>query len=369
MGVGFRLKYARERAGLTLRQVADRTGIGESSLSEFENARREPRLSHLQALAQTYRRSLDFFLSVDPLPREVLLWRDQPASPICEEIEAEFLRLCEQYHNLETWLNERRVTRLPVAQGDAATYSYADAEGLAHQVRKALSLGDRPAQNLLTTLDEECGVKIFHRSFDPPGAAVCCVSEAFGVGILLNSKNVRWRRNFDLAHELFHLLTWPIFRGEQADTRTTPDPKEERSATCFAGNLLMPTDATRSAVNGVIKEGKIAFADMFGIARQFDVSVEALIWRMAFLKYFAYDDAAEIIGRYKRVSSMWEGNRVHDDPPPLPPRFRALAIRALQQGEISIGRFAEYLHITRREAQAIMEQDARGDEEVQITPA
>lgn len=369
MPIGERLRYARERAGMTLRQVEERTNIGESSLSEFENGKREPRLSLLQALAEAYRRSLDFFLSDEPLPREVLLWREQPPSPLCEEIEGEFLRLCEQYHNLETWLDERRVTRLPKADGDAATYSYTDAEGLAHQTRKALSLGDRPAQNLLTTLEEECGVKVFHKPFDPPGAAVCCVTEAFGVAVLLNSRNVRWRRNFDLAHELFHLLTWLIFRGTQTETRATPAPKEEQFATCFAGNLLMPTDATRAAVNEVIKEGKIAFADMFDIARQFDVSVEALIWRMAFLRYFNHDDAPKIIDRYKRVSDMWEGNRVHDDPPMRPPRFRALAIRALRQGEVSLGRFAEYLGISRREARAMMDQDARGDEEVQITTA
>jgi XRE family transcriptional regulator, fatty acid utilization regulator len=369
MSIGQRLKYARERAGLTLRGVGERTGIGESSLSEFENAKREPRLNQLQALAEAYRRSLDFFLSDEPLPREVVLWREQPASPACEEVEGEFLRLCEQYQNLETWLDERRVTRLPKAEGDAATYGYKDAEGLAHAARRALSLGDRPAQNLLTTLEEECGVKVFHKPFDPPGAAACCVTEAFGAAILLNSRNVRWRRNFDLAHELFHLLTWPIFRGMQAETRTTADPREEKFATCFAGNLLMPTDAIRAAVNAVSKADKIDFADMFDVARQFDVSVEALIYRMAFLRYFEYDDAPAIIERYKRVSAMWEGRREHDDPPARPPRFRALAIRALRLGEISLGRFAEYLEMSRREAREMMGQDASGDEEIQITPA
>jgi hypothetical protein len=99
------------------------------------------------------------------------------------------------------------------------------------------------------------------------------------------------------------------------------------------------------------------------------LSVEALIWRMAFLKYINYDDAPAIIERYKRVADMWEGKRVADDPPLRPPRFRALAIRALRQGEISLGRFAEYLEISRRDARVMMEQDARGDEEIQITAA
>jgi Zn-dependent peptidase ImmA (M78 family)/transcriptional regulator with XRE-family HTH domain len=369
VAVGERLKYARERSGLTLRQVEERTGIGQSSLSEFEGGKREPRLSYLQALSDAYRRSLDFFLGNEPLPSEVVLWREQPPSPTCEEIEGEFLRLCEQYHNLEMWLDERRATQLPRAEGDPETYCYADAEALAHEVRAALSLGDRPGQNLLTTLEENCGVKVFHQPFENEGAAASCVTETFGVAVLLNANNVRWRRNFSLAHELFHLLTWPVFRKRQSESRVTADPKEEKLATCFAGNLLMPTDATRTAINKVANEDKISFADMFDIARQFDVSVEALVWRMAFLKYFNYDDAPDIISRYKAVAALWEGKRVHDDPPIRPPRFRALAIRALRQGEVSLGRFAEYLGISRREARAMMEQDARGDEEVQITTA
>ena len=38
MSVGERLKYAREKLNITETQVSKRTGIGVSSLSEFENA-------------------------------------------------------------------------------------------------------------------------------------------------------------------------------------------------------------------------------------------------------------------------------------------------------------------------------------------
>lgn len=369
MPVNSRLRYARENLGLTLRQVEEATGIGLSSLSEYESGKRDPRLSQLKSLADLYQRSIEFFLSDEPLPREVVLWRDKPEDGNAAIIQAQFLRLCEQYHNLEVWCEDRRPCRLPQAEGSAATYSYADAEGLAQEVRRALSLGDRPAQTLLTTVEEECSVKVFHMSFDPSGVAACCVTDAFGAAVLLNAKNVRWRRNFDLAHELFHLLTWSVFRTGADGADAKPTETEEKFATCFASNLLLPTDSVRAALNEAIKDGKIAFGDMFDIARQFDTSVAALIWRMAFLKYISYDDAPAIIDRYDRVSAVWEGKRVHDDPPVRPARFRALAIRALRNGEFSLGRCAEYLGVTRREAGAFLEQDSQEDEEVNVTAA
>jgi len=42
MNLNERLRYAREQAGLTLKEVESRTDIGFSSLSEYENGRREP---------------------------------------------------------------------------------------------------------------------------------------------------------------------------------------------------------------------------------------------------------------------------------------------------------------------------------------
>jgi len=43
MQIGDRLRAARRAAGYTLERVARETGIGASSLSEFENDKREPR--------------------------------------------------------------------------------------------------------------------------------------------------------------------------------------------------------------------------------------------------------------------------------------------------------------------------------------
>jgi len=56
-----RLNHIRQQLDLTLQEVSERTGIAVSSLSEFENGKREPSLSQLQKLASVYEKPLPFF--------------------------------------------------------------------------------------------------------------------------------------------------------------------------------------------------------------------------------------------------------------------------------------------------------------------
>ncbi len=367
MSIGQRLRHARERAGLTLRQVVQRTDIGESSLSEYESDKREPRLSQLQTLAQVYRRSIGFFLGEGDIPREVVLWREQPAPEVTADIGAEFRQLAEQYHVLEQLCADRRPVRLVEPDNGTSVTGYGKAEALAHQVHAQLQLGDRPGPALPRVLGEVSGVKIFHMAFEPTGTAACTVGETFGPAVLLNSGSARWRRNFDLAHELYHILTWRHFRSPADQDARMATPDEEKWANKFASVLLMPEGALRSALGKVICDGRLRFADLANIAREFDVSADALVWRMVQLGYFTADAARELLARYKSNAELWESQRERDNPPTLPERYRALAFRALREGQLSIGRFAEYLGISRSRAMRIAEGEVPDDEPIAVS--
>ncbi len=372
MNIGERLRYARERARLTGAQIRDRTGIGESSLSEFENGKREPSLSQLQTLARAYSRSVAFFMAEEPIPGEVVLWREQPSAG-AGEIEVKFLRLCEQYHNLEIWTKEKTPVRLPAVKAGKDCFGYPQAEELAKSFRRELQLGDFPAHALLNVLEEVCSVKVFHLEFEPTGTAASTLSETFGPAILLNSHNCRWRRNHDLAHELFHLLTWRLFResGKSDAQVAEATQREENLATCFARHLLMPTEPLRTAVNSRMKEGKVRFEDLFDIAREFDVSIESLLWHLHFLFGRSSGDADKTrddIMRAKTLAPMFE-DRSQAPLPSRPARFHALAIKALRRGEISVGRCAEYLNTSRQQVMKYVEQEAGDNEEIQFAPA
>ena len=70
------------------------------------------------------------------------------------------------------------------------------------------------------------------------------------------------------------------------------------------------------------------------------------------------------IEQAKRLSPLLE-ERESPMPQAWPSRYRALAIKALRRGEIAIGRFAEYLNISRHEAMRFVEQEVPDGDEVQ----
>lgn len=353
--IGQRLKYARETAGLTLQQVHQRTGLGSSSLSEWENDVREPSFSQLSKLAVVYHRDSGFFLETDALPHDTVLWRERPENEAAADIEVRLIRLAEQFHRLEQLCGNPVLCQLTQATGTAAQFSYPDAEKLAHDFRKQHSLGERPAASLMSVLEEVCRVKVFHHEFEPSGTAACIRSDRFGSAVLLNSNNIRWRRNFDLAHELFHLLTWHVFRN--VDSANQSSKEEERLANKFASCLLMPAEPLKLAIDAQRGKNKtLDYDDLFEIARQFDVSALALIWRMVDTRLIEREKAKETIESIRGRVELWEKRR-NETPPKRPIRFEALALEAVEKGLLSTGKFAQFMDISRLAAMRRIEQE------------
>jgi len=367
MGIAEKLKAARIALKWTLELASERSEIGVSTLSEFENGRREPRLAQLKQLAKTYHRSISSFLDEEPTPVPCVLWRQRPESPSAEELQATLIEFADKYRTLEALCDQHFVLELPSVSAAQDTFNYPTAASLARRVRNELGLGDRPGQTLLRVLEEVCNVKVFHLEFEPSGSAACTLSDQFGAAVLLNSKNVRWRRNFDLAHELFHLLTWRVFRHDAVGPTDQPSEQEEKLATCFARNLLMPEEVFREAVDAIRRDsGKMGFDDLFEVAREFDVSVEAVVWQIGFVYNIASEKLQPTVNKLREQAGLWDV-RERDVPPRRPLRFEALARQALRRGLISTGRYAEYVGISRRDAMKLVEQDATEDVQVEVT--
>ncbi len=361
------LKQARKACGLTQAQVHERTGIGASSLSEFETGAREPSVSQLGKLASLYHVGVERLLSGTSLASPQVLWRERPAVKR-KEIEARFTELCRWYYNLETWTGEDRTQALQHEEGEAARFHFRQAEGLAKRFRATYQLGDYPAHSLLSVLEEVCGVMVFHLDFEPTGTAACAHDSQFGSAILLNQNNSRRRRNFDLARELFHLLTWNIFPHRNGASGTTPEG-EENLAQAFAVNLLLPEEEFRSTVEDRMHHGRIRREHLLDVARIFDVSVDCVAWRAHNLYAPDRSDTKrvrDVIARLRQPvadGKAWGGEAT---PPERPERYEALARKALDHGEISIGRFAQYMGISRRQAMRVAEEEMLDDEEIEI---
>lgn len=368
MQIGERLKLARGALGYTLDRVAAETNIGPSSLSDFENDKREPRFSQLSRLAELYRRPVEFFLSEESVIESVMLWRDAPdADDQVRATQTRFRQLCEQYHSLERLCNDWRKATWPRPDIKRSAFSFRDASSLADEFERKYLLGDIPSASLKQVLEERFGVKIFHLDF--AGSAISTWSQTWGPALLLNSRNRLWRRNFDLAHELFHLLTWSVFRDTDLPT-DEPEDREEKLANAFAGRLLLPTDAVRARIeqsaNG---KGKINLETLDEIAREFGVPLDALLWRMAYLYNMSIEDIQNHIEQAKGIKRTRPARQT-DEPDMLPERYCSLAIRALNEGRLSLTQFAKYMGLSYKKAQEyLMDEGDLADEEVSIPVA
>lgn len=366
MNIGKRLKIARNAIGYTLEKASQESHIGQSSINEFEHNKREPKFSQLSKLADVYKKKIEFFLTDKPIIEKVMLWRDKPsAEEEKKKTEEEFYQLCERYCDLEILMDEVRQPKLPVSDiTEPERFDYDQAELFAKKVQEKFRLGDVPIASLKQILEEMYYIKIFYLNF--PGSAISTVSEEFGPAILLNAKNKQWRRSYDLAHELFHLLTWDIFRSKNK----TESEHENKLANAFASRLLMPEESIKDRVKeSVDDEGRISLDQLDDIAREFDVSLMALIYRIATIFSFrkeeteSYHNAAEKYMKFLKSRQSYEPNK-------LPERYCDLALRALREGKLSLMQFAKYMGISYRRAEEYLTDDEDfTDEKVSISIA
>ena len=368
MDIGRRLNKARVAIGYTLEKVSQESGIGTSSLSDFENSKREPKFSQLSRLAEIYRKSIEFFLTDEPIIENVMLWRGRPnTKEERKKTKAEFRQLCEQYRNLEALMDEVKEVKFPPIDVKSEEFGYKDANRLAEKMNKEFSLGDIPSMTLKQTLEEKFYVKIFHLAFS--GSAISTFSPKFGLAVLLNKDSKHWRRNYDLAHELFHLLTWNIFRSGNLENNE-PGEHEEKLANAFASKLLLPTDSVKDKIETAMDENaNISFEALDEIAREFGVSLDALLWRMLYLYNKSVEDIEGYLEQAKRVR-INRPLRKSDEPDELPERYCSLAMRALGEGKLSLMQFAKYMGIGYKKAQEYLTEDEDfPDEKISISVA
>ncbi|MCA6084927.1 helix-turn-helix domain-containing protein [Candidatus Endomicrobiellum agilis] len=339
-----KLKIFRESVfKYTLKDVEQKTGIGQSSLSDFENDKREPSIHQLSVLAKLYNVPVSrFFQDTDELVCDLVLWREEPSDTTLKaELETKFKKLCKQYRNLEIW------TKSPLEKDFVSFFLKSfpnDEENVrfqARNIRHKLGLGKYPGKSLFRILEEKYFVKIFNLDLRS-SSAVCCHSNEVGSAIALNVTNSMYRRNFDLAHELFHLLTWSFVNKQQKDVM-------EEYADVFASELLMPKDSIMESVDDFLRKDskKLSFNDIVSISRRFVVSIEALMWRIRKVYNVDFEHTKEIIGKIKKyaceikVKQNTEQNMGGLNK--FPERYVNLAFEALKIGEISTKQCANYL--------------------------
>lgn len=341
-----RLKQARTALELSLEEAATAMGFNNyQTLSDIEKCERAVKAAELARFARLYGRSLDFFLSAAPVAEEpAVRWRSSGETTARVRAERRFVQFCADYARLEKFA---RVKPGSLSSSCAAQpVGYDDAARLAEDTRKAMELGSRPATALCSVLEDLHGVKLLVEDTEDGGSAACTKGE-YGFGILVNAADAPWRRNFDIAHELYHLLTWDVTPSQPVEDGSKSF--DEKLADCFASVLLLPSDSVRDECKRRIHDGRLAYADVVTIARGFGVSTEALLWRLKGLNVVTRDAVRNALADNNlKQADRAERRKDHGQwPTRHSTRFVSLAFECLQNGTLSRGRFAELMNIRR----------------------
>ena len=356
-----RTSNARLAAGFSLKDAANLLGFNNyQTLSEIEKGSRKLNATELCAMAKLYNRRLDYFfeenLHKDPIP----LWRKNIALP-AEKIQNKFQSFLENYSTLENLL-ERKKRWKEIQKGfDKSDFSqdgYSLAGQLGKKTGESLNLGSRPAYNLLNVLENNLRFKILHLELDDGISGACVVDERLGVGVLINATEAPWRRNFDLAHELFHVVTWGVFTHEEVgdgNIKTQP----EKYADAFASSLLLPEGSLKEAISEIVTGGDMRLVDVIELAKEFGVSTEAILWRLVNLGFTKKEAVEELLrdSMFRKTDrQLRRGLYYTNQPDKFPERYISLAFRCLMEGKISRGTFADYLEIDRSEIDDFLSQ-------------
>jgi len=356
-----RLVSAREALGLTQKEAAEQLGFKNyQTLLQIEQGKRTISAHELISLSRLYGRDLDYFFDTNITHDPVPLWRKSPDAEEKEikNIQREFLTFLEHYSNLESLLNlKRRWKDIQVSheKDDFEHEGYRLINKLSSDIHKKLDLGSRPACNLLNVLENDLRFKIFHLPLEGVSGA-CVVDNSLGVGILVNENEVPWRRNYDLAHELFHIMTWDVFSVKEIGDgikRTRP----ERYADAFAASLLMPEDHFLNALKEITTDDTIRMVDIIELAMDFGVSSEAVLWRLVNLGKLKEAQVKRILGdpEFKEMDRRFRREHYEKNiPSKYPERFVSLACRCLMEGKISRGIFAAYIDKERHEVDSYL---------------
>jgi Zn-dependent peptidase ImmA (M78 family)/transcriptional regulator with XRE-family HTH domain len=338
-----RLKAAREKVGLSIGEAAKRLGFSSyQTLSKIEAGEREVKAAELNLFTRTYFCTISFLLDEVPTKQDlVLLWRKTPDVAAKKEIEARIFLICEQYQSLEYLLNLKSAKDakfLDITIDSIGTNN--DIDTLANDMRRLLELGSRPVFALKNILEQAHGVKLIYQHLSDTSSAASTVHPEFGPVIVVNADEAPWRRNYDLAHELFHLITWKVI--PVAELQGEYLLAIEKKAVRFASVLLLPEDEVRRVLNKALNNQKsLSYADLVDIARDFGVSTKALLYRLSGIGLLDWETAdglaknEELLGLDKTKRKNEWGDK------PESKRFHALAVKCLRKGLISRGRFAE----------------------------
>ena len=283
--IGRRIKAIREERGFSQEKLAEIFGFNDrQTISAIETGARRVTAEELVLAVERLGEPLEYFTDPFLLAGEGRFsWRQSGVD--VQQLEA-YERLAGRwiaaYRALAPQVG-RETPFMRRALGLVRRSSFEEAMRAGERFAAEFGLGDVPALGLGDVMERELGILVLkvdaHRGIS---GAACRLPELDSV--LIARHEVEGRRHFDLAHELFHILTWDAMPPEHLEeARETGGSRVEQLANNFAAAVLMPA-GTLARFDGWSELGQAALiARLNGVADELRVTASALKWRLVAL--------------------------------------------------------------------------------------
>lgn len=294
--IGERIRLAREDKKITQDAFAAEFGCNDrQTVSAIETGLRQVKPEELTRISKILGEPLSFF--TDPYvvtEKRAFSYRAKPDSKDISAFEQRAHKLISANRRFRELLQEPASTFGNQLRNLNKQTSLSNATVCGESTAKALGLGNVPALNLRDTIEKKLNVMVlFVEAPESISGAACHLPD--GDFIMINRNEASFRRNFDLGHELFHILTWAEMPPDRIDAiqKGESRPKVEKLADAFTAGLLMPVEVVR--VRWSRRNPTEDIHDwILQNARDFRVSGQALYWRLVNAQIISKPDAESV---------------------------------------------------------------------------
>lgn len=335
--IGGQIAAARKKQRITQDELSSTLGFKDRQiLSNIEKGIRAVKPEELSVIMQTLDQPLEYFTDPYQLPADQLFsWRadSEEASKQCEPkargTVSSFLRFSQ--------LTGEALTPIIPRLSLPPKPSFEDAINIAEQLSSFLGLTDKAGHERAETACEKLHIEIFYVDMPNEVSGSSVLLDDF-CALFVNRNHTLGRRNFSLAHELFHVLTWDTIRPEHfaPEDEGKAHKRSEQLANKFASALLIPFDDV--SLRWKKFDGDNLKQWIESTADDLHVSPPALFWRLVNLGELKPGDYPENL------------DAPYSDDKPAPPAYSEKFVRMMKQvfeaGEVSVRKVANTLDCT-----------------------
>ena len=344
--IGRRIKALREERKLSQENLAEIFGFNDrQTVSAIETGARRVTADELVLAVERLGAPLEYFTDPFLLAGEGRFsWRQTDLG--AEELDAYEQRAGRWVAAFRTLAPQvgRDVPLMRRALGLRRHSRFEDAMRAGERFVREFDLGDVPALRLAEVMEYELGILVLmvdaHRGIS---GAACRLPELDSV--LIARHEVEGRRHFDLAHELFHVLTWdampPEHREEAVDRGGN---RVEQLANNFAAAVLMPADSVARFGDWSRVGDDVLIRRLNAAADELHVTSSALRWRLVALGALSLARARGLPDAALRHNGHEDAENVR--PAPFSRPFMEVIGLAIERGLVSVRRAAGLLDLT-----------------------